>query len=201
MFANIEYSVTAIACLITVFVIQRIYFKEKNRNASLVAIQGIKWFGWAIFIWGFGALVNLMLVAGFKFSIDDKIIIYLGVACSLLNSLFILLSIPSIEHKGKRTLIIRMIKRFTEREVFVIFGGFFAIIAFVFITATLGGSGAINNSYIWLIDIPISLIVAFILLRELNKAFANRQMHFMYLPSFALFLLIVIAVSHRIFPL
>ncbi|XLS28403.1 hypothetical protein ACJD0Z_14495 [Flavobacteriaceae bacterium M23B6Z8] len=200
MFANIEYSVTAIACLITAFVIQRIYFKEKRRNASPLAIKGIKWFGWAILIWGIGAFANLILVAGFNFSMDDKVIIYLGVLVSLLNSLFILLSIPSIEHKGKRTLIIQMINRFSDREVFVIFGGFFAIIAFVFITTSLGGSGIISNTYIWLIDIPISLIVAFILLQELNKAFSNRQMRFMYLPSFALFVLIVTAVSHRIFP-
>ncbi|WP_340203050.1 hypothetical protein [Ascidiimonas sp. W6] len=200
MFASIEYSVTALVCLITAFVIQRIYFKEKKRNASQLAINGIKWFGLAIFIWGLGALLNLILVYGFYFSVDDKTIIYLGVVFSLLNSLFILLSIPSIEHKGNRNIVIRMIERFTNREVFVIFGGLFAIIAFVFISATFGGTGAISNTYIWLIDIPISLIVAFILLQELNKAFASRSMQFMYLPSFALFILIVIAVSHRIFP-
>ena len=57
-----------------------------------------------------------------------------------------------------------------------------------------------SNNVIWLIDIPFSLVVAFALLQELNKAFKNRGMQFMYLPTFALFVLIVIAVTHRIIP-
>ena len=57
-----------------------------------------------------------------------------------------------------------------------------------------------SNNVIWLIDIPISIIVAFALLQELNKAFKNRGMRFMYIPTFALFLLIIIAVTHRIIP-
>ena len=50
------------------------------------------------------------------------------------------------------------------------------------------------------IDIPISLVVAVALLNELQKAFANRDMRFMVIPVIALFMLIVITVTHRIIP-
>ncbi len=199
MLNTIEYIVTALVCIVTAFVIQRIFFKEKKRKSAPVAIHGIKWFGLAIFIWGLGALFNIVLVLFFKIAPDDKFIIYTGVVVSLLNSLFILLAIPSIEHSSKRNIVIRIIERFSEREVFVIFSGILLMIAFVFIAVSYT-SEAINNTYIWLIDIPISLVVAFVLLQELNKAFKNREMRFMYLPSFILFLLIVIAVTHRIVP-
>ncbi|NER15432.1 hypothetical protein GWK08_18405 [Leptobacterium flavescens] len=199
MLNTIEYTVTAIVCLITAFVIQRIYFKEKKRNATAESVKGIKWFGLAIFSWGAGALLNFILVALNGVAADHKFIIYFGVLISLLNSLFILLSIPSIEHSRKRHIVIRIIERFSEREVFLIFGSILMMIAFVFVAVSYVNETA-NNSYIWLIDIPISLVVAYVLLQELNKAFSNRKMRFMYLPSFGLFLLIVIAVTHRIVP-
>ncbi|NQY27854.1 MAG: hypothetical protein HRT69_00110 [Flavobacteriaceae bacterium] len=192
--------VTAIVCIITAFVIQRIYFKEKSRNASVSSLKGIKWFGLAIFSWGLGAFVNILLINIFGFEANDKIVVSCGVLFSLLNSLFILMSLPSIEHSGKRNLVIQIIERFSEKEVFIIFGGVLVMLASVFILSFSINTNTSSNSAIWLIDIPISLIVAFALLNELNKAFRNRGMKFMYLPTVALFSLILIAVIHRIIP-
>lgn len=192
--------ITAIVCLITAFVIQRVYTKEKLRNNSF-SVQGIKWFALAIFSWGLGAFVNIVLIDLFNYNVNDRIIISLGVFFSLANSLFILLSIPSIEHASNRNLVIRIIERFSNKEVFTIFGGILLMIASVFLISFYTGSKEnTSNNVIWLIDIPISLVVAFALLQELNKAFSNRGMKFMYLPTFALFMLIIIAVTHRIIP-
>jgi len=192
--------VTAIVCIITAFVIQRIYLKEKNRNTSVTSLQGIKWFGLAIFSWGVGALVNILLINILDFDTNNIILVSCGVLFSLLNSLFILMSLPSIEHSGKRNLVIQIIERFSEKEVFIIFGGILVMLASVFVLSFSINANTSSNSAVWLIDIPISLIVAFALLNELNKAFRNRGMKFMYLPTIALFLLILIAVIHRIVP-
>jgi len=73
------------------------------------------------------------------------------------------------------------------------------MIAFVFVMTSYNNT-EISNTLIWLIDIPISLVVALALLNELHKAFANRDMRFMIIPVIALFVLIVIAVTHRIVP-
>jgi len=201
MLSAIGYYVTAIVCIITAFVIQRIYLKEKHRKASHLSISGIKWFGLAILSWGIGALANIILISIKGIAADDTFIVSLGVFFSLLNSLFILMSLPSIEHSGKRNIVIKIIERFSEKEVFVIFAGILIMIAFVFLASFFNSNqGTSGNSAIWLIDIPISLIVAFALLHELNKAFRNRGMKFMILPTYALFLLIVIAVTHRIIP-
>ncbi|WP_254884004.1 hypothetical protein [Aquimarina sp. TRL1] len=195
----LENSVTAIACLITAFVIQRIYHKEKQRKDPMRTVDGIKWFGLAIWAWGIGALVNLVLIYGLRMQITDKIVIYFGVLFSLVNSLFILLSLPSIEHYKRRNIIVRMVERFSEREFSIFFGGILMMITFVFIMASYNNQ-AISNSFIWGIDIPISVVVAFSLLNELKEAFINRKMKFMYLPCFALFLLIIVAVTLRIIP-
>lgn len=192
--------VTAIVCIITAFVIIRIYFKEQYRNASVASLQGIKWFGLAIFSWGVGALLNIILINIFGLEANDTIVVSCGVFFSLLNSLFILMSLPSIEHSGKRNLAIQIIERFSEKEVFIIFGGILVMLASVFVLSFSTNANSSSNSAIWLIDIPISLIVAFALLNELNKAFRNRGMKFMYLPTIALFLLILTAVIHRIVP-
>ena len=201
MVSAIGYYVTAIVCIITSFVIHRIYYKEKRRQASVVSLNGIKWFGLAIFSWGIGALVDIMLISILGLETNHKLIVSFGVFFSLINSLFILMSLPSIEHEGKRNLVIQIIERFTEKEVFVIFGGILLMLGSVFLVSFYTSTQNIsNNSVIWLIDIPISLVVAFSLLNELNKAFRKRGMKFMYLPTFALFLLIVIAVLHRIVP-
>lgn len=201
MVSAIGHYVTAIVCLITAFVIHRIYYKEKKRHASAISLQGIKWFGLAICSWGLGALVNIILTYVFQLEANHKLIISFGVLFSLLNSLFILMSLPSIEHSGKRNLVIQIIERFTEKEVFVIFGAILLMLGSVFLVSFYNNNlDASSNSVIWLIDIPISLVVAFSLLNELNKAFRNRGMKFMYLPTVALFVLIVIAVLHRIVP-
>ncbi len=197
----LSYYITAIVCILTGFVIQRIYSKEKLRNAKAISIQGIKWFALAIFSWGLGALINIILISFFDVANEDKIIVSLGVFFSLINSLFILMSIPSIEHHGKRNLVIRIIERFTNKEVFMIFGGILFMISSVFLISFYSNSQQdASNNVIWLIDIPISLVVAIALLQELNKAFRKRGMRFMYLPTFALFVMIVIAVTHRIIP-
>ncbi len=202
MLATVSYYITAIVCCIAAFVIQRIYYKEKSKNNSSFSVQGIKWFALAIFSWGIGALVNIVLSGYFNVSSQDSLIVSFGVFFSLLNSLFILLSIPSIEHYGKRNLVIRIIERFTNKEVFIIFGGILLMISSVFLISFYSSNQENSSTnVIWLIDIPISLIVAFALLQELNKAFKNRGMQFMYIPTFALFLLIVIAVIHRIIPI
>ncbi|MBL4604648.1 MAG: hypothetical protein JKY02_03025 [Flavobacteriaceae bacterium] len=202
MLTTLSYYITAIVCIIAAFVIQRVYFKEKQRDETSASIQGIKWFALAIFSWGLGALLNILLIYFFDIASEDKIIVSLGVFFSLINSLFILMSIPSIEHHGKRNLVIRIIERFTNKEVFLIFGGVLFMIASVFFISFYSNHQEnSSNNAIWLIDVPISLVVAFALLQELNKAFTNRGMRFMYLPTFALFLLIVIAVTHRIIPI
>ncbi|SEE32946.1 hypothetical protein SAMN04487765_2159 [Tenacibaculum sp. MAR_2010_89] len=201
MLTKVSFYITAIVCLITAFVIKRVYFKEKNKNTDTNSIQGIKWFALAIFSWGAGAFINIILTSVFNISTNHKIIISLGVFFSLVNSLFILMSIPSIEHYEKRSIVIRIIERFTNREVFIIFGGILGMIASVFLISFYSNNNEnASNNVIWLIDIPISLVVAFSLLQELNKAFKNRGMRFMYLPTFALFVLIIIAVTHRIIP-
>ena len=111
------------------------------------------------------------------------------------------MSIPSIEHNKNRNLVIRIIEKFNHKEVFIIFGGILIMIASVFMVSFFSKPQEnTQNVAIWSIDIPISLLVAFALLQELNKAFSNRGMKFMYLPTFLLFLLIVIAVTHRIIP-
>lgn len=197
MLSTTVYAITAIVCLITAIVIQRIFFKELKRGALPKAVDGIKWFGWAIFIWGVGALLNLLLVSINGMLPTSRFIIYLGVTVSLLNSLFILLSLPSIEHNRKRSLVVRLVERFSAKEFIIFFTVILVMIAFVFIVTSYNNTKISNNS-IWLIDIPISLVVALSLLNELNKAFANRNMRFMILPVIALFILIVIAVTHRI---
>lgn len=199
MFVILEYAITAIVCLITAVVIQRIYQKEKRRTAGKDEVKGIMWFGLAIFIWGFGALLNLLAVSGLGWSPANKVLIYSGVCVSLLNSMFILLSLPSIEYKGKRGILIRLVERFSEREFISIYLAVMLMLSFVFFAASYTNP-AISTSLIWLIDIPVSVVVAFALLNALNKAFSNRSMRFMYLPSFALFVLILIAVTHRIVP-
>lgn len=196
----LEYAITAIVCLITAVVMHRIYQKEKLRKTNSGSIAGITWFGLAIFIWGFGALVNLVGVWGLQLSPSNRFLVYWGVVVSLLNSMFILLSLPSIEYKGKRGLLIRLVERFTEREFIRIYLGIMLMLSFVFFSASYTNP-AISSSLIWLIDIPISVVVAFALFNALNKAFRNRHMRFMYLPSFSLFALILVAVTHRIIPI
>ncbi len=199
MFTTIEYTVTAIVCLISAIVIQRIFSKEKLRGADQNAIQGIKWFGLAIFVWGLGAFINLILVTGLQWSPTNKVLIYLGVLVSLANSLFIILSLPSIEHQKKPGILVRLAERFSIGEFVGLYCGVLGMITFVFIASSYGNA-EISNNFIWLIDIPISILVAISLLFELNKAFVGRHMKFMYLPTFVLFVLIVIAVSHRMIP-
>ncbi|WP_298426108.1 hypothetical protein [uncultured Kordia sp.] len=198
MYPHIESTVTAIVCLVTAFVIQRIYDKEQKQQ-NMNTISGIKWFGLAIFSWGIGALITLILENYSEFPKNSKWLVYWSVCISLINSLFILLSLPSIEHQKERNMIVRIVQRFSVKEFIMLFCGIFSMIAFVFI-ATSFNNQDINNSFIWLIDIPISLVVALSLLYELNKAFTSRNMKFMYLPCFSLFILIIIAVSHRIIP-
>jgi DNA-binding CsgD family transcriptional regulator len=202
MLTVLSYHITAIVCLSTAFVIQRVYSKERQKDPSSLSVSGIKWFALAIFSWGIGALINIVFITFFNMDYDHKLIISLGVLISLVNSLFILMSIPSIEHNQERNLVIRIIERFTSKEVFIIFGGILAMIASVFFFSySTSDQQDANNNVIWLIDIPISLLVAFALLQELNKAFKNRGMQFMYLPTFALFVLIIIAVTHRLIPI
>lgn len=199
MLSTIEASVTATVCLITAVVIQRIYIKERLWGAAPESIKGIKWFGFAIFVWGVGALINLFFISGLQWSPTNKNLIYSGVFISLANSLFILLSLPSIEHQSERGIIVRLVQRFSTREFIGLYCGVLGMIAFVFI-ATSFSNPQISNNFIWLIDIPISIFVAIALLYELNKAFAVRQMKFMFLPTVSLFLLILVAVTHRIIP-
>jgi len=193
----IEYAVTAIVCIITSVVIQRIYVKEFKKSKEITSVQGIKWFGLAIFVWGIGALVNLIFINFTE--VSNKLVIYWGVAISLANSLFILLSLPSIEHSKSRGLGVRLVERFTTKEFIILFSGVLGMIAFVFL-ATSFTNNELSINFTWLIDIPISIFVAVSLLFELNKAFSSRQMKFMYLPTVTLFVLIIIAVCHRIIP-
>lgn len=195
----IENTVTAIVCLISAIVIQRIFIKEQLRGSSPNSIKGIQWFGLAILVWGVGAIFNLSMVYGLSWDPSNKILIYLGVLVSLANSLFILLSLPSIEHNKTKGIVVRLVQRFNTKEFIGVYFSILAMIAFVFI-ATSFNNLEISNNFIWLIDIPISIVVAISLLFELNKAFTSRQMKFMYLPTIVLFLLIIIAITHRIIP-
>ena len=199
MLSIIEFTVTAIVCLISAIIIQRIFIKERKVSSGDKAIRGIMWFGLAILVWGIGALLNLIFVYGLGWNPSNKIIIYIGVLVSLTNSLFILLSLPSIEHTKRRGLVVRLVQKFSTRDFIAVFFGVLAMIAFVFIGTSINNI-EISNNFIWLIDIPISVVVAFSLLYELNKAFATRRMRFMYLPTLVLFILIIIAVTHRIIP-
>lgn len=195
----IEYTVTAIVCLISAIIIQRIFIKEKKGSSGENAIKGIMWFGLAILVWALGAILNLIFVFGLRWDPSNKILIYLGVLVSLANSLFILLSLPSIEHNKPRGIVVRLVQKFSTKDFVGVYFGILSMIAFVFVATSINNI-EISNSFIWLIDIPISVVVAFSLLYELNKAFATRKMRFMYLPTFALFVLIIIAVTHRIIP-
>jgi len=157
------------------------------------------WFGLAILAWGLGAVLNLILVFGLRWDPSNKIIIYLGVLVSLTNSLFILLSLPSIEHNKKKGIVVRLVEKFSTKDFIGVYFGVLLMIVFVFLATSINNM-EISSSFIWLIDIPISVLVAFSLLYELNKAFSTRKMRFMYLPTFVLFVLIIIAVTHRIIP-
>ncbi|MGA8853438.1 MAG: hypothetical protein WB492_04595 [Christiangramia sp.] len=199
MLSTIEYTITAIVCIITAIVIQRIFIKERSGGTAKKSIQGIKWFGLAIFAWGFGAILNLIFTEIFNLPATNRIVIYTGVVISLANSLFILLSLPSIEHSKNRSFIVKLVKRFGTKEFIGLYCGVMGMISFVFITASYSNPETSNN-FIWLIDIPISIFVALSLLYELNSAFSSRKMKFMLLPTFSLFILILIAVSHRIIP-
>lgn len=199
MLSTIEFTITAIVCTITAIVIQRIFIKEKLRGTAKKSIQGIKCFGLAIFAWGFGAILNLIFTEIFKLQFTHRIVIYTGVIISLANSLFILLSLPSIEHSKSRSFIVKLVKRFGSKEFIGLYCGVMAMISFVFIAASYNNAGTSNN-FIWLIDIPVSIFVALSLLYELNSAFTSRKMKFMLLATFSLFGLILIAVSHRIIP-
>ncbi len=195
----LEYAITAIVCMITAIVIQRIYKKEHNAAGKKEGVTGILWFGWAIFVWGMGACITLLAVKGLGVSPSTSWLIYFGVCVSLLNSMFILLSLPSIEHTGRPSAVVRFVARFTEKEFIFLYGVIMAMLVFVFFAASYTNV-AIDSALIWLIDIPISILVALALLQALNKAFFNRQMRFMVLPSTVLFILILIAVTHRIVP-
>jgi DNA-binding CsgD family transcriptional regulator len=195
----IEYTVTAIVCLISAIIIQRIFIKERKEGSGENAIRGIMWFGFAILAWGLGAVLNLILVFGLRWDPSNKIIIYLGVLVSLTNSLFILLSLPSIEHNKKKGIVVRLVQKFSTKDFIGVYFGVLLMIVFVFLATSINNM-EISSSFIWLIDIPISVLVAFSLLYELNKAFSTRKMRFMYLPTFVLFVLIIIAVTHRIIP-
>ncbi len=197
MLVIIEYTVTAIVCLISAVVIQRIFVKEKEKADHPQSVNGIKWFGLAIFVWGLGALGNLFLTE--VFTIPSKVVIYWGLLISLANSLFILLSLPSIEHRKKRGMAVQLVERFSTKQFIFLYAGVLGMIAFVFLAASYSNDH-LSSSFTWLIDIPISVFVAASLFYELNNAFSARQMRFMYLPTFALFVLIIIAVSHRIIP-
>ena len=197
MLAIIEYTVTAIVCLISAVVIQRIFIKEQAKGIGAASAQGIKWFGLAIFAWGIGAVGNLLSTE--IFGSTHKITVYWGVFISLANSLFILLSLPSIEHENTRGLGVRLVERFSTKEFIMLYGGVLGMIVFVFLATSFTNTD-LSSNFTWLIDIPISIFVAISLLFELNNAFYGRQMKFMYLPTFSLFVLIVIAVSHRIIP-
>lgn len=199
MLSTIEFTITAIVCTITAIVIQRIFIKEKLRGTAKKSIQGIKWFGLAIFVWGFGAILNLIFTEIFNLRVTHQIVIYTGVVISLANSLFILLSLPSIEHSKSRSFIVKLVKRFGTKEFIGLYCGVMAMISFVFIAASYNNTG-ISNNFIWIIDIPVSIFVALSLLYELNSAFTSRKMKFMLLATFSLFGLILIAVSHRIIP-
>lgn len=199
MLSTIEFTITAIVCTITAIVIQRIFIKEKLRGTAKKSIQGIKWFGLAIFAWGFGAILNLIFTEIFNLRVTHQIVIYTGVVISLANSLFILLSLPSIEHSKSRSFIVKLVKRFGTKEFIGLYCGVMAMISFVFIAASYNNTG-ISNNFIWIIDIPVSIFVALSLLYELNSAFTSRKMKFMLLATFSLFGLILIAVSHRIIP-
>jgi len=199
MLSNIEYTITAIVCIITAVVIQRIFVKERSRGTATHSIQGIKWFGLAIFIWGLGAFFNLLCTEILNLPATNRIVIYTGVVFSLANSLFILLSLPSIEHSKSRSFIVALIKRVGTKQFTALYCGVMGMITFVFISASFNNA-EISNNFIWLIDIPVSIFVAISLLYELNSAFSSRKMKFMLLPTFSLFILILIAVSHRIIP-
>ncbi len=161
--------------------IQRVYSKERQKDPSSLSVDGTKWFALAIFFWGIGALTNILLITFFNMDYDNKLIISLEVFVSLMNSLFILMSIPSIEHNQGRNLVIRIIEKFTNKEVFMIFGGILVMIASVFfLSYSTSYQEDANNNVIWLIDIPISLLVAFALLQELNKVFKKRARIFNY---------------------
>jgi len=199
MLSTIEFTITAIVCTITAIVIQRIFIKEKLRGTTKKSIQGIKWFGLAIFAWGIGAILNLIFTEVLNLKVTHQIVIYTGLIISLANSLFILLSIPSIEHSKSRSFIVKLVKRFGIKEFIGLYCGVMAMISFVFIAASYNNTG-VSNNFIWIIDIPVSIFVALSLLYELNSAFTSRKMKFMLLATFSLFGLILIAVSHRIIP-
>ena len=197
MLSTIEYTVTAIVCLISAVVIQRIFVKERTKRQETQSVRGIKWFGLAIFVWGLGAFGNLVFPE--VLNLSSKFVVYWGVLISLANSLFILLSLPSIEHGKKQGIGVRLVERFTTKEFIMLYCGVLGMIAFVFVAMAYSNED-LSTNFTWLIDIPISIFVAVSLLYELNRAFVGRNMKFMYLPTFVLFILIIVAVSHRIIP-
>ena len=135
MLSTIEYTVTAIVCLISAVVIQRIFVKERTKRQETQSVRGIKWFGLAIFVWGLGAFGNLVFPE--VLNLSSKFVVYWGVLISLANSLFILLSLPSIEHGKKRGIGVRLVERFTTKEFIMLYCGVLGMIAFVFVAMAL----------------------------------------------------------------
>jgi len=141
------------------------YLQERTKTAKSKNISVINWFRLAIFAWGIGTLITLLATKYFEVTAQAKCLIYWGVFISLINSLFILLSLPSIEHQNKRNMIVQLVQRFSVKEFVMLYSGIFSMIAFVFIAASYTNPD-ISSSFIWLIDIPISIVVAPALLYE-----------------------------------
>ena len=190
---------TTILCISAAFILQRIYYVEKSRAVDKGRVLGIKWFSLSIFLWGLGALVSLLFMLLWPAENSWFLPVW-SLLISVLNSFFILLSLPYIEHDHQRNRIVLLVQNNGVRGSLSIFVGVFLMLGFVYTLSVLGTGGSFDSSLLWLMDLPLSFLVAIALLQELNKAFMSRQMPFMRFPALLLFVLILVGVTHRLIP-
>ncbi len=194
-----------VICLLSSFVLLKIYVNERRIDAER-NVRGIMWFGLATLAWAVGYLFEYCF-SSYLASMNcvgscvenNFILISAKTGFSLLNSLFILLTLPSIEMEEKRNIIVELIEEKGEQ---IIIGGYlllsFVITSLIlFMIVELGA----NNIVLYITDFIISFFVAVILLVEVSKAFSARNMSFMKMHSIILFLLILVTIVLLILPI
>lgn len=194
-----------VICLLSSFVLLKIYVNERKIDAER-NVRGIMWFGLATLAWAIGYTFEYFY-SSYLISnncVDtcienDFMLISVKTSFSLLNSLFILLTLPSIEMEEKRNIIVELIEEKGEQVIIVgyLLLSFVITSLILFMIMHLGA----NNIVLYITDFIISFFVAVILLVEVSKAFSARNMGFMKMHSIILFLLILVTIVLLILPI
>ena len=122
--------ITMILCISAAFILQRIYYVEKNRAIDKDRVLGIKWFSLSIFVWGIGALVAFLFMLLWPGDNTWFLPVW-SLLISVLNSFFILLSLPYIEHDHQRNRIVLLVQNNGVRGSLSIFVGVFLVALYI----------------------------------------------------------------------